>query len=702
MNDLEFLVGDGHGSKVVSFPSTHFSIGSAPDCELRFEPSMVKPKHAEVFRETDGSWWIRDTAGSGTVLINGFSTLESKLDPGSFVKVGKVDIAVRVVGKSGPHGTMSTATPSRNVKASDLDAIDRPDATYRRPSAIARAEGAIEHTNTNTGPSRRDRRHELQPGQVIDTRYKIIGKLAAGGMGEVYKAEHIELGKLFAIKVMLPELSNDADFVARFKREAIASSRIGQQNIVDISDFGRTQEGRFFFVMEYIEGRTLASTVRREGPMTMQRVVLIGLQVARALAAAHQQSIVHRDLKPENVMLLQRPGQADFVKVLDFGIAKVSTGHGSGGQTAIGMVVGTPQYMSPEQAAGLAVDPRTDIYALGLILYELLAGRPTFIGETPSILMALQMTSAPPPLEPGPTKPVIAELEALVFHMLQKKVAERPSSMEEVVDKLDLAMGLLRTATTGVATRKAAETSAALSALVPIVTQLPMKAPTGANAKPKSGVLPMMSQSAVSKVTDEAMPAVAALPEQDDVAAIRPNKVPMIVGLVGLAVAAAAGVVFFAGRGSDAKPDLVDPPPIVRAEKEKEKDPLVVVASTVKFTFKTIPDGAEVFEGKVMVGTTPLSLSREKGQVGEFQFVLAGYKPVTKSIRFESDSSVSVPLEKEAPKVVAKDPVEPAPRPVVAKDPGPPKEKPARPTKPAKPLKNDPYNDSKELKDLPD
>src|SRR3954466_15448634 len=128
MNGVGFGGGDGNGSKVVSFPSTHFSLGSDPDCELRFEPSLLKPKHAEVFRETDGTWWIRDTSGSGTVWVNGFTTLESKLEPGTFIKVGRVEFSIRVVGKSGPHGTMATATPSRNVKASDLSAEERPDA----------------------------------------------------------------------------------------------------------------------------------------------------------------------------------------------------------------------------------------------------------------------------------------------------------------------------------------------------------------------------------------------------------------------------------------------------------------------------------------------------------------------------------------------------------------------------------------------
>jgi serine/threonine protein kinase len=194
-------------------------------------------------------------------------------------------------------------------------------------------------------------------------------------MGEVYQAEHIELHKQFAVKVMLPALSSDQEFVNRFKREAISASRIGQLNIIDISDFGQTEdEGRFYFVMEFLDGVTIASLLHREGKLPVLRMVNVALQTARALAAAHAQGIVHRDMKPENVMVLQRPWPA---RLREGARLRCREGQrrarAQGGQTQLGMVVGTPQYMSPEQAMGVAVDARTDTYALGLIFYEMLS-----------------------------------------------------------------------------------------------------------------------------------------------------------------------------------------------------------------------------------------------------------------------------------------------------------------------------------------
>ena len=249
---------------------------------------------------------------------------------------------------------------------------------------------------------------KLAAGDVSAGRYRIVAPLAAGGMGEVFEAQHLELGKAFALKVMLPGLAANAQFVKRFKIEAIAASRIGHPNIVDISDFDQTEEGRFFVVMELLDGVTLTELVKSEGALAPARAIRLALQVARALAAAHEQEIVHRDLKPDNVIVLDRPGNPELVKVLDFGVARVSTAPAeklvegpkpkTAGETAVGKVVGTPQYMSPEQAKGLVVDARSDIYALGLTLHELLSGAPAFSGNTPHSLMVKQVTEPPPPL----------------------------------------------------------------------------------------------------------------------------------------------------------------------------------------------------------------------------------------------------------------------------------------------------------------
>jgi len=399
VSDLELIFGED--SVPVPFPGRRFSIGSDPACEVRLPKGKVKPRHAEIAQGKDGGWWIRDLTGVGGLKVNGLKREKSRLSPGSVLTLGTTTLHVR---RAGDKEDASLA-PTQFFKVNAPQPPPPPD---------------------DPKPPR-----PLEPGDVIDNRYRIVARIAAGGMGEVYRAEHLVLGKAFAVKVMHPELTEDTEFVGRFKREAIAASRIGQQNIVDISDFGRTPEGSLYSVMEFLDGRTLASHLG-DGPFSIARIVFIGAQIARALFAAHQEEIIHRDLKPENVMLLQQPGQPDFVKVLDFGAAKVSTPTPGGPLTAMGMVVGTPEYMSPEQASGLAVDARSDIYALGLILYEMLTGRPAFQGETPSVVMVMQMTADPAPLPATAPKP----LTRLIVQMLKKKPDERPQTMGEVISQL--------------------------------------------------------------------------------------------------------------------------------------------------------------------------------------------------------------------------------------------------------------------------
>ncbi len=446
----------------------------------------------------------------------------------------------------------------------------------------------------------------LPPGSIIDGRYEIVDKLAAGGMGEVYKALHVELGKPMALKVMLPELSADREFVARFKREAIAASRIGQQNIIDVSDFGQTPNGRFYFVMEFLDGLTLASVSHREGALSAQRAVAITAQVARALAAAHAQGIVHRDLKPENIMLLQRPGQRDFVKVLDFGVAKVATGRGEGGHTAVGMVVGTPQYMSPEQARAVPVDARSDIYALGLILYELLAGRPTFSAETPSMLMVKHVTEPPPPLPPGDT-PV--ELSELIFQMLEKDPDARPQTMEAVLEVLDML-------------------EARLKANDPQLKRLSGDYVRAATPTKTAGVgLPR---------------ATGTTPGVASAAAVPPSRSRVPALLFGIVAVLALALVAVVAIDRDTPEPLVVEKRVV-VEKPGSPPPI----EKVKLIFAAQPEIVEVYEDDVLLGTTPYTAVREAGAVAELTFVAKGYMPLMRKVKFETEQLLTVTLEKE-------------------------------------------------------
>jgi tRNA A-37 threonylcarbamoyl transferase component Bud32 len=237
----------------------------------------------------------------------------------------------------------------------------------------------------------------LSPGATIGN-YRVLQKIGTGGMGAVYLAEHPLIGKKIALKVIHKELATNREVVQRFFQEARAVNKIGNEHIVGIHDFGVTPEGDNFYIMEYLEGRTLASVLTHSAVLEVMRSLHIGAQIANALSAAHAQGIIHRDLKPDNIMLMQRMGDQDFVKVLDFGLAKMFQGGPSAVQTAAGVLLGTPQYMSPEACESKRdlIDHRTDIYALGILLFQMMTGVLPFNGDSMGEVLVKQVTALPP------------------------------------------------------------------------------------------------------------------------------------------------------------------------------------------------------------------------------------------------------------------------------------------------------------------
>jgi serine/threonine-protein kinase len=272
-------------------------------------------------------------------------------------------------------------------------------------------------------------------GVVIDGRYRIEQRIGEGGMGVVYRAAHVVLKKPLAIKILRGEQAHDPDVVQRFVQEARAASAIGHPNIVNISDFGRTTDGAVYLAMELLAGQTLAEAMQK-GPLAQERALGIFVQIAGALDAAHEAGIIHRDLKPENIFLKREPDHPDFVKVLDFGIAKVK--NAAAKITRTGMVFGTPHYMSPEQAAGQPVDHRSDVYSLGVIMYQVLAGQLPFEAASFMDLVTKHMFEPPAPLrQAGPhAADLPSTLEAIVMRALQKKPEDRQGSMRELQEAL--------------------------------------------------------------------------------------------------------------------------------------------------------------------------------------------------------------------------------------------------------------------------
>ena len=276
-------------------------------------------------------------------------------------------------------------------------------------------------------------------GSTLDARYRILRVIGEGGMGVVYEAQHVMIEKHVAIKVLRETFTSRPDVVERFRQEAKSASKIGHPNIVDVSDFGETPSGQSYIVMEMLTGEDLADVLGRERALPPGRAVRIMYQVARALHATHRKNIVHRDLKPENVYLIERDGSADVVKIVDFGVAKMNDVETAAGRrlTRTGMIFGTPEYMSPEQALGRPFDHRVDIYALGAIFFELLTGRVPFEGENFMEILAKHAHARLPTLrEANPGTRVSAELEGVVMRALHKEPAQRYQSMGELAAEL--------------------------------------------------------------------------------------------------------------------------------------------------------------------------------------------------------------------------------------------------------------------------
>jgi serine/threonine-protein kinase len=491
-------------------------------------------------------------------------------------------------------------------------------------------------------------------GQVLDGRYRIESVIGEGGMGLVYKAVHAALRKPLAIKVLRPEVSKNEQIVARFKQEAQSASQIGNQHIIDISDFGELPDGSTYFVMEFLNGRSLTKALEDERIST-QRTIHIAKQLCKALGAAHENGIVHRDMKPDNVQLIERGDDKDFVKVLDFGIAKV--GGGTSKLTQAGQVFGTPHYMSPEQCAGTGVDHRTDIYAVGVMLYEMATGAVPFDADNLMGILTKHLYENPiPPHELPPPVNVAPAVEAVILKCLSKKPELRYQTMSELLDDLEAVEAGL--------TPKA------------VVDQVERNTHAG-----QTTTGPDLTAS--GRVT------VGMGQPQDNIPGRR-SMLPMLIGGALLLAIGGGAAALLSGRDDSADPAHVvkpagdvqpQPPAAAEPKAPAAPEPIVAPAAPAQVVIRSNPEGAELYRDHVLLGNTPYTMPKPKdAERFEFELRLSGYAnkafSITSATRDELDLKLSA--IKDAPR---RAPSTRRPEPAAAAD------KPARP-KPEKPRRS--------------
>lgn len=535
-------------------------------------------------------------------------------------------------------------------------------------------------------------------GRVVDGRYRFDSVLGEGGMGIVYRATHIALNKSLAIKVLRPEVSKNDEIVARFKQEAQSASAIGNQHIIDISDFGRMPDGATYFVMEFLEGQSLTQAIETDGFDTA-RTVFVAKQLCSALGAAHEVGIVHRDMKPDNVQLIPRGGTTDFVKVLDFGIAKV--GGSTSKLTQAGQVFGTPHYMAPEQCAGAQVDARTDVYAVGVILYEMATGSVPFDADNLMGILTKHLYENPvPPHELPPPVDVAPALEAVILKALAKKAEHRYQSMAELSADLDaVARGTTPQAVVDRVDRQGLTTERDL----PIPDEAPGRLTLGVGqpAIPTRARWPWVVGLLAVVAGGAALVFMGEVDEQ--ATASSPTSAPIIdeASGAGETAAAVAGGGLAAGDdptdlpegetpaagAPEAEVDAVGTAPTEEpAEPTKPAEPAVKGAS-VKVT--SVPAGAQVFDGDRLLGTTPLTVAKPSRGKLSLQLRKNGYRTGAVALRSGSPKTVRVRLRAQ-PRVQPRDPAPkpseptavPAPTEPAPTEPSSPRPKPPKPPKP--------------------
>ena len=521
----------------------------------------------------------------------------------------------------------------------------------------------------------------IEAGATIGN-YRVLKKIGTGGMGAVYLAEHPLIGKRVALKVIHRELAGNREVVSRFFQEARAVNQIGSEHIVEIHDFGQTPDGDHFYMMEYLEGQTLANVLSRERVFDVMRALHIGAQVASALGDAHGSGVIHRDLKPDNVMLVARAGDPDFVKLLDFGLAKMFAVH-TVVKTAVGVLLGTPQYMSPEACESKpSVDHRTDIYGLGVLLFQMMTGVLPFDGESMGEILVKQVTALPPGprgINPG----IPASVEQILLRCLAKAPDARFPTMLALRDALLDPEAYLRGSPPIQSARSVAPGEARVDARTLVAY---------ANQTQKSRALPLPAMPSLSGNDAKTLiaepratgQAAAAEPKLDTMriatphgySSEAPRRVWPIVLVMGLLLGLGGGAfaVAWFGRGGgdrpidaatarpvDARPATPNATPLAGGAGPIDAAPLATAlaidaapapasdaATSAQLVFDSVPEGAEVIgPDRVVLGKTPLKLTWPIGTVSvSFEIRHAGYKRKVETLAVGQNTSIHIELDK--------------------------------------------------------
>lgn len=468
-------------------------------------------------------------------------------------------------------------------------------------------------------------------GKVLDGRYRIDSVLGFGGFGMVFRGVQTSIQRPIAIKTLRPHLAMEPTFFERFKREAETASRLRHPNIITVFDFGRTSEGLCYFVMELLEGESLRERVRRAGPMTLREAVAVIEQVALGVGHAHHQNVIHRDLKPHNIMLSEVDG-SEYVKVLDFGLVKAIEQDDEEQLTSTGQVLGTPQYISPEQAGGDVVDRRSDLFSLTAVFYYCLTGRSPYGANNVMKALTLSMEGNVTPVDAlRQGAPVPASIDRFIVKGLSPKKEARFESAEELITAL----------------------KAAVAGVPDAVLDAVPSTPEGSNAHDgSSSASRRSSRSPRSIVASPTIPRSATRVEITPASAPRSKGLLIAVSVLALVLVGGGLAVSLTRRPSVATETR--PPPVVSRP--------VPAPRSIKVTVRTSPEGAEVLEGGSLLGRTPMSLELEKGAVRTLSFRLAGYRDLQRSFKAEVDQDLSFPLEPLTPRPTS------TPRPPKRKD----------------------------------